>query len=56
MQPDDLGTQNLLQSFLGLLVSVKPNLSLMGQLGMVPDLLKWGETPVQGDASLKHSN
>jgi len=46
MQPDDLGPQNLLQSFLGLLVSVKQNLCLMGLLGMVPGLLKWGKIPV----------
>jgi len=46
MQPDDLGPQKLLQSFLGLIVSVKPSLSLMGQLGMVPGLLKWGKIAV----------
>jgi len=39
-QPDDLGPQSLLESFLGLIIISKPNLCLKGRLGMVPGLPK----------------
>jgi len=35
-QQDDLGPQNFLESFLGLIMSSKPNLCFKGRLGMVP--------------------
>jgi len=42
-QPDDLGPQSLLESFLGLIISSKPYLSLMGRLEMVPGSTKWAK-------------
>jgi len=43
MQPGDLGPQSLLECFLGLIISSKPNLSCKGQLGMVPGSPKWAK-------------
>jgi len=37
---DDLGPQNLLESFLGLIISSKPNLCLKGLLGMAQGMPK----------------
>jgi len=42
-QAEDQGLQTFFLSFLGLIISSKPNLCFMGRLGMVPGPLKWAK-------------